>query len=386
MRRSLVIPAFNAPFISAQARSTSSGGSGGSPPVPEFAPLPAFPLAPAAPLVPAAPPWDEPPLGEAPLDPDAEAGWSRPGPSTVEVHPNAATSAKQAPRLENLVRLDSRETGCELIGPTCSRRAPGRLIARHRRAAAKVRTSHPAYREPWRAPPGTCGDPKADVEPMIARSSAPAPASSPRPLGVVVPMSFAGDDAALVAALRENHPGAKAAFFQAYARHVERLVTHVMGLDRELADIVQDVFLNALRSLPQLEDAAALKPWLYRIATNTARKVLRSRTRRGWLRLFRDADDDLLVVEPVAGADQEVLRALRSVYEVLRMLPADESIAFALRFIEGMELTEVANACDVSLATVKRRIGRAERHFVEAARRRPELDDWLKGGSRWKNQ
>jgi RNA polymerase sigma-70 factor (ECF subfamily) len=198
-------------------------------------------------------------------------------------------------------------------------------------------------------------------------------------------MAFTGEDGELVAALRENHPGAKAVFFQTYSNYVERLVTHVIGFDRELADIIQEVFLNALGGLPKLKDATALKPWLATVTINTARKVLRTRSRRSWLRLFRDPEDEFLVRQTVAGTDHEALRAVHTVYEVLRELPADENIAFALRFIEGMELTEVAAACDVSLATIKRRLSRAEQRFVSAARRRPELDEWLKGGTRWEN-
>jgi RNA polymerase sigma-70 factor (ECF subfamily) len=220
---------------------------------------------------------------------------------------------------------------------------------------------------------------------MNARNPAAAPVSAPRASGIVVPIAFAGDDEALVAALRENHPGAKVAFFHAYAPYVERLVTRVIGFDRELADIVQEVFLNALRSLPSLGSATSLKPWMAQVSINTARKVLRTRSRRGWLRLFHDPDDALLVQEPAMGVDQDVLRAVRCVYEVLRELPPDESIAFALRFVEGMELTEVAEACDVSLSTIKRRLIRAERLFLAIARTRPELDEWLKGGTRWQD-
>jgi RNA polymerase sigma-70 factor (ECF subfamily) len=226
--------------------------------------------------------------------------------------------------------------------------------------------------------------PIRDDEPMTARSSAVVTEISPRASGVV-PIALATDEVALVAQLRENHPGAKTAFFQTYSRYVERLVTHTIGFDRELADIIQEVFLNAFRSLPKLEDATALRPWLARVAVNTARKVLRTRSRRAWLRLFRDPDDEFRAQEPVAAVDQDVIRALRSVYDVLHGLPADESIAFALRFIEGMDLTEVADACDVSLATIKRRLRRAEQRFVAAARSRPELDEWLKGGSRWQD-
>jgi len=221
---------------------------------------------------------------------------------------------------------------------------------------------------------------------MMAPRAEPAPESSPRASGIVVPIGVAGDDAGLVAALREDRPGAKAAFFQSYALYVERLVTHLIGFDRELADIVQDVFLNALGALHTLEDARALKPWVARVTTNTTLKVLRSRTRRAWMRLFRDSDDELRREEPAPDLDQDVLRALRGVYDVLRRLPADESVAFALRYVEGMELTEVAAACGVSLATIKRRMVRAETRFVAAARKRPELAEWLKGGTRWRNR
>lgn len=201
--------------------------------------------------------------------------------------------------------------------------------------------------------------------------------------GVLVPISFSGDERALVEALCAHHPGAKAAFFQRYVQHVERIITHVLGFDAELADVLQDVFTAALSSIHRLQDPSALEAWLATIAANTARKVLRSRVRRRWLRRFVDsAEEDRY--EPVdAGVDMEGRRAVRGVYAVLSRLPTDERIAFALRFIDGMELTEVASACQVSLATIKRRLSKAERRFVANARNQPELSAWLKGGSRW---
>jgi RNA polymerase sigma-70 factor (ECF subfamily) len=220
--------------------------------------------------------------------------------------------------------------------------------------------------------------------PVIAKAHDPEPPA--RPEGVVLPLGFSGDDTALVAALREHHPGAKAAFFHRHAAYVERVITRVIGFDRELADIVQDVFLSALASLPALEDASALRPWLAQVATRTARKLLRTRSRRRWLRLFVDDKDEQSTERVTSGTDLATLRALAAVYDVLEQLPADEHIAFALRFIEGMEVTEVAAACGVSLSTAKRRLQRAERRFVEQAQQRPELGDWLGRGERWKNR
>jgi RNA polymerase sigma-70 factor, ECF subfamily len=203
--------------------------------------------------------------------------------------------------------------------------------------------------------------------------------------GVLVPLAFTGDEAALVDALRAKHPGAMAAFFQRYVKLVERLITHVLGFDSELPDVLQEVFAAALSSIHSLHDPAALEPWLASVAALTARKVLRTRSRRAWLRRFTDtAEDDLY--EPVApGVDVAARRALRGVYSALSKLPTDERIAFALRFIDGMELTEVAGACNVSLATIKRRLTRAERRFLANARNHPELAVWI-GGSRWQDR
>ena len=204
--------------------------------------------------------------------------------------------------------------------------------------------------------------------------------------GVLVPLAFTGDDTALVEALLANHPGAKAAFFQRYVKLVERIITHVLGFDAELADVLQEVFAAALGSIRSLQDPAALEPWLSSVAALTARKVLRSRTRRRWLRRFVDSAEESRYEPVVSSVDVEARRALRAVYSVLSRLPADERIAFALRFIDGMELTEVAFACHVSLATIKRRLSRAERRFLANARNYPELGHWIGGGSRWQGR
>jgi RNA polymerase sigma-70 factor (ECF subfamily) len=199
----------------------------------------------------------------------------------------------------------------------------------------------------------------------------------------VAAVAFLGDTATLVEALRANRPGAKAEFFERYAKLVERIVTHVLGFDAELPDVLQDVFANALTSIHSLKDPTALEAWLSRVAALTARKVLRTRSRRAWLRRFVDADEENRY-EPIGSApDVEARRALGAVYAVLDRLPASERIAFALRYIDGMELVEVANACEVSLATIKRRLVRADRRFLANAKNYPELLRWVSGGERW---
>lgn len=225
------------------------------------------------------------------------------------------------------------------------------------------------------------------VRPTVTHASTPVRQPKERRGAVVrLNVSFVGDDAALVSAIRDGNTAAKAELFQRYAPQLERLITHVLGYDPELADILQETFAAALRSLGSLKDPSALKPWLFRIAAFTAKKTLRSRSRRRWLRYFSDEEDEARHEPTVEPADVESLRAAREVYAILARFPVDERFVFALRHINELELSAVATTCGVSLATVKRRLQRAERRFLTAARRTPTLVDYIEGGERWKTR
>ena len=106
--------------------------------------------------------------------------------------------------------------------------------------------------------------------------------------------------------------------------------------------------------------------------------------------LHRDAvgpADDVVVGEDVAvGTDDESREVLRHTYALLDLLPADQRIAFTLRFFEGMELTEIAGACGVSLATVKRKLARAEHRFLLLASKQPALQERIERSERWRNR
>jgi RNA polymerase sigma-70 factor (ECF subfamily) len=198
--------------------------------------------------------------------------------------------------------------------------------------------------------------------------------STERPPAAVIPLHRADSDAALVAALRDGSAGAGNALFAAYAGYVRRVLMRVLGPDSELSDLVQDVFVVALESIDKLANPRALRGWLAQIAIFLARRCLRRRTQWSIVRFFAPAD---LPPGRAVQADFEASESLRAAYRVLSVLPVDERIAFTLRFLEGMELTEVAAACRVSLATTKRRLVRAEAQFTELAQREPSLAEWI---------
>jgi RNA polymerase sigma-70 factor (ECF subfamily) len=185
-------------------------------------------------------------------------------------------------------------------------------------------------------------------------------------------------DLAIVKALRGRHSAGAAGLFDRYHVHVRRVLLHVLGPDPELSDLVQEVFVTAIDSIAKLDEPSSLRGWLGGIAVFTARARMRRRTR--WRILEFRPSEDLPEVEQVS-TPPEVDEALRATYRVLGKLPTEERIAFALRFIDGMELTEVAEASGVSLSTIKRTLARAQYRFQKLAEREPSLGDWLRRGA-----
>jgi RNA polymerase sigma-70 factor (ECF subfamily) len=204
--------------------------------------------------------------------------------------------------------------------------------------------------------------------------------------GVVValplPAGAARDNAALLTGLRAGEVWAKAALFERYAPHVQRLLRKILGPypRLEIPDLIHDVFVRALSAIDQLREPGAMLAWMQTITLRVAYRAVSAHRARRWLRFWEPLEE-----LPISGrgVDAEALEAYRRTYAVLERMPTDERIVFALRHIDGMELSPIAVACECSLATVKRRLARAEARFAAAARRDEILRVWLEEGDRW---
>jgi RNA polymerase sigma-70 factor, ECF subfamily len=209
----------------------------------------------------------------------------------------------------------------------------------------------------------------------LARTTRIGPPAEAR-RSTVVHLAVLGSDEEVVAAIRAGEPAGGAALYDRHHAYVRRVLVRVLGPDADLHDLIQDVFVAAIDSIDRLLDPQALRSWLASISVNCVRVELRRRTRSRRISLF--PQHDLPEVASPSNAP-EVDDAVRATYQVLARLAADERIPFALRFIEGMELSEIAGACQVSLATVKRRLASAQKKFTSIARSYPDLGAYVEG-------
>ena len=151
--------------------------------------------------------------------------------------------------------------------------------------------------------------------------------------------------------------------FRRYAPYVATVAHRLLGRDDDVDDTIQEVFLAAVRGVSQVRDPGAVKGWLARVTVRAARQRLRKRSLRRLVGLDEPAVYDR-VIDSSASGEQRAL--LSRVYRVLEGVPANQRIAWALRYIEGEPLESVASLCGCSLATAKRRVAAVSQTLEEA--------------------
>jgi len=133
----------------------------------------------------------------------------------------------------------------------------------------------------------------------------------------------------------------------------------------EVADVTQEAFIKAYRAIPNFRGDSQFYTWLYRIAVNTAKNHLVSKTRRPIT-----ADIDIADAEQLANNEHFVdevspenellgLELQRVIDSALGALPEDLRNALTLREFDGLSYEDIAAVMDCPVGTVRSRIFRA---------------------------
>jgi len=180
------------------------------------------------------------------------------------------------------------------------------------------------------------------------------------------------DDRELAAAAQGGDESAFAELVRRHQAGVRRCAGRVLGDQEEARDVAQLAFVRAWENLHRYDPAWSFSTWLYRIATNVAIDVLRSRDSRE-----RTHTSHLRLVEDRVGAsaprDLAEAEVLRIFAELAEELSPSQRAAFLYREVEGMATAEVAQILGCSEATVRNHVFQARAVLRrELARRYPE--------------
>jgi RNA polymerase sigma-70 factor, ECF subfamily len=158
--------------------------------------------------------------------------------------------------------------------------------------------------------------------------------------------------------LRKAQRGDERAFsliVRAYETPVFNYVLRLVG-DRTLAeDLTQEVFLRVFQGLPGFSLRSKFTTWLFQVTKNRVLDELRANERRPRsVCAVEDAPQIEVLDQPM-----ERLEAIDALWRAVEALNVDLKMALLLRDVVGLAYTEIADALEITLATVKWRIYKA---------------------------
>lgn len=186
-------------------------------------------------------------------------------------------------------------------------------------------------------------------------------------------------DAQLVARVQQGDKRAFDLLVLKYQHKIHSLISRYIRDHSEVQDVAQEAFIKAFRAINNFRSESAFYTWMYRIAINTAKNHLVSRSRR-------PPGTDVDVAESDEYAGHNVLQDIETpenilhsdevalvVKHALDSLPEDLRTAVTLREFDGLSYEDIADVMACPVGTVRSRIFRAREAIDKQLR--PTLND-----------
>ena len=177
-----------------------------------------------------------------------------------------------------------------------------------------------------------------------------------------------GVQAGVVVQARKGDGEAFRRLFEAYHERIYNYIWQMVRDDDLAADLTQETFIRAFRSLSELRDPQAFQSWLYRIAVNIVRD---ERKRASLPTVSLDAPREADAAEGEAATwefpdwsdnpERELVRQELSeaVQQAVAQLSPEHREVIVLHHLRGVEVRDLARILQIAEGTVKSRLGRA---------------------------
>lgn len=156
-------------------------------------------------------------------------------------------------------------------------------------------------------------------------------------------------------------------------KYEERLYVHaycILKDGQEARDVVQEVFIKAMREHRFFEGEFKIQAWLYRVTRNLCFNLVRDRRRRDGILAATPRSEVVLAdpIEVVFGGERQ-----EEIMEAIGQLTEDHRHILMLRYYEDMSYSEIARALSIKLGTVMSRLSRARDRLVTVLGEDPSL-------------
>lgn len=194
-------------------------------------------------------------------------------------------------------------------------------------------------------------------------------------LSLVKPLSQ-DDDSALASALLARHPQAAEVAWSRFSPVAVRILRRYFGPGPERQDLTQEIFLRFFSRIEELRNPGALRSFFIGICLGVAQNELRRVKVRRWISLTPTGE---LPDVPLAAWDPEAREATARFYRILDGVNAEDRALFVARYVEKMDIPEIAAALGRPRSTIKRRLARVTRRVGARMSGDPSLASYADG-------
>ncbi len=180
------------------------------------------------------------------------------------------------------------------------------------------------------------------------------------------------EDMRLVERFNRGDASAFSELFKRHQKDVARLVVRMLGSTGDVQDVMQEVFLQVFRSLPEFKGNSRLSTWIYRVAVNVVlmhRRAGRSRP------VLASAELAPPPADPLPLPDEQVERSLRvsALVRLMDRLSEKKRTVFILHELQGLSPIEIADIVGAPVLTVRTRLFYARRELMSLIGREASL-------------
>lgn len=181
------------------------------------------------------------------------------------------------------------------------------------------------------------------------------------------------DEAQLISRAAGGNADAFRLLYEAHREKVARLAYRVLGGHHDLEDVVQEVFVQVHKSLPDFRGQSKFGTWLHRVTVNVA--LMHRRAAKSRPTLSEAVPEDRVASQSTPAPDEDAERRerIRAFGRLLDRLGDKKRVVFVLHELEGVAPSEIAHIVGAPVLTVRTRLFYARRELEAMLGEEPTL-------------
>lgn len=152
-----------------------------------------------------------------------------------------------------------------------------------------------------------------------------------------------------------------------YQERIRRYVRYIAPYNREIDDMVQEVFIKIFTQISKYQLGTNFEAWIYKIAYHETMTWLRKQSKQETL-LTHEMPESI-------HYDTYSVEASREIFETLQKLSADERAILFLRVYEELRYSEIAKILKVPEWMLRKRFERAKQKFSKFYKEVSDCDE-----------